>query len=205
MSKILALMVDKTKPVRRGQDYLWQVIRELTATDRDRQVFLSEIMNRMGGTDTSAVKLDLARIVKAGLMEPDVSIAGACWRVVRRPTKLPPLSKDGLAVRSGQSAMWLAMRALKSFDATELSLASSTEERRVTLETAKSYLRRLDAAGYLAIKRPAKKGPGSRLTVYRLKPSMDTGPEAPRILRTHLVYDPNRNEVMGLAETEDQP
>ena len=32
---------------------------------------------------------------------------------------------------------------------------------------------------------------------------MNGGPDAPRVLRTHLIYDPNRNEVMGEAEAED--
>lgn len=205
MSIILALRVDQTKNIKRGQDYLWQVIRDLTAADRNRPIFLSEIMKQMAGTDASAVKLDLVRMVKAGLIAPQTSAAGPCWQALKRPTKLPALGKEGLAVRSAQDAMWAAMRALKVFDARELSLAASTEDRAVPLWTAKSYLRRLDTAGYLTVTRAATKGPGGRTATYRLKPSMDTGPEAPRILRTRMVYDPNRNEVMGLSETEDQP
>ncbi len=205
MSIILALRVDETKLIKRGQDYLWQVIRDLTAADRTRPFFLAEIMKHMAGTDASAVKTDLTRMVKAGLIAQQTSAAGPCWQALKRPTKLPALSREGLAVRSAQDAMWAAMRALKVFDARELSLAASTVERAIPLWTAKSYLQRLDAAGYLTVTRRATKGPGGRTAAYRLKPSMDTGPEAPRILRTRMVYDPNRNQVMGPAEAEDQP
>lgn len=200
MSIILALRVDKTKTIRRGQDWLWQVIRDLTAADRNRQIFLREIMDRMASSDASAVRLDLGRMVKAGLIAPETSVAGPCWRVLRRVTKLPQMGRNGIVARSGQEAMWSAMRALKVFDARELALAASTEARPVTLVTAKSYLNRLNAAGYLAVVRPATP---QRIAAYRLKPAMNTGPEAPKVLRTHLIYDPNRHEVMGLVQAEE--
>lgn len=197
MPIILALRVDKTRKIRRGQDALWQVVRDLTAADRDRQVFLSEIARQMD-EDASILKLHIGRLVKAGFMIPDTSIAGPCWRLVKRPTKIP-------VAQTRQDAMWASMRALKTFDARELALAATTEALPVSVSTAKQYLKFLAPAGYLALVREAIPGSGGRLALYRLKPSMDTGPEAPKVLRTLLVYDPNRDEVFGPAEAECQP
>ncbi len=200
MSIILALRVDKTKTIRRGQAYLWQVIRDLTAADRARPIFLDEIMARMAGTDRSVVRLDLGRMAKAGLISLTTSTAGPCWTVLKRPTRLPSLGKAGAAPRSGQEAMWTAMRALREFSPREIALTASTVERPVSLQTARTYVQRLNGAGYFTVVAPAT---SRSLAVYRLKPAMNGGPDAPRVLRTHLIYDPNRNEVMGEAEAED--
>jgi len=198
MAVILALKVDKTKPVRRGSAHIWRVIRGLTEQDRQQPFTAGQILAQCDRSVILAtIKGLLRQLAAAGIVEE--TMAGS-WRVVKRPTQLPHLTRNGRIVRSGQEAMWNAIRALRVFTPSELAMASSTEERRVTTLTAKSYVARLFAAGYLALERA---GNPKAQASYRLKPSMNTGPLAPKILRIKAVFDPNREEVFGLGEAEE--
>jgi hypothetical protein len=198
MAIILALKVDKTKPIRRGSAHIWRVIRKLTEEDRQQPFSAGQILAQCDGSVILAtIKGLLRQLAAAGIVEE--TMAGL-WRVVKRPTQLPHLTREGRFVRSGQEAMWNAIRALRVFTPSELAMASSTEERRVTTNTAKSYVARLYAAGYLALEHAST--PKSQAS-YRLKPSMNTGPLAPKILRIKAVFDANREEVFGLADAEE--
>lgn len=206
MAIVLALRVDKAVPIRRGSAYYWKVVRDLTSADRDRRFTIEDVLGQTNSVDKSTVRQWLTNLVDAGIaarLDPERPGAPALFRLLQRPTTLPHLARDGRIVASGQEAMWNAMRALRSFSALELAVSASTEERPVALETAKSYIQRLQAAGYLTVEREAVRGRGARLAVVRLKKTMNRGPLAPRILRTKLVYDPNINEVVGEAEAED--
>lgn len=200
MAIVLALKVDKTKPVRRGSAHIWRVIRDLTEQDRSRPFTAAEIIVHCDASVIlGTIKGVLRTLTKAGIVEESAAFPNM-WRVLKRPTQLPHLTREGRVVRSGQEAMWNAMRALRVFSPSELAMASSTEERRVTTMTAKSYVARLFAAGYLTIERAST--PKSQAS-YRLKPSMNTGPLAPKILRIKAVFDANREEVFGLADAEE--
>jgi hypothetical protein len=206
MAIVLALKVDKTKPIRRGSAYYWKVVRDLTAADRDRLFTIEDVLGQTNSVDKATVRQWLTNLVDAGIaarQDPARPGAPVLFRLVQRPSVLPHLARGGRVVASGQEAMWNAMRALRSFTALELAVSASTEERPVTLETAKSYVHRLQAAGYLTVEREAVSGRGARLAVVRLKKTMNRGPLAPRILRTKLVYDPNIDEVVGEAEAEE--
>ncbi|WP_140941445.1 hypothetical protein [Prosthecodimorpha hirschii] len=201
MSIILALKVDKKTPIRRGSTYVWSVIRDLTAGPGglDRPVALAEILARLADTDHRTVRGFMRTLAAAGLVEA-LPGSPARWRVLKRPTQLPSLTRDGQRVASKSQQMWNTIRALPTFTAAEVAIAASIEDSIVQLNTAKTYVSLLSAAGYLKIDRAG--GPG-RPAVYRLKPSMNTGPLPPKILRTKLVYDPNRNEIVGPAEAEE--
>jgi hypothetical protein len=60
----------------------------------------------------------------------------------------------------------------------------------------------LDSAGYLT----STYDPASqRAKIYRLRPAMNSGPTAPKLLRGIVVYDPNRRALMGtLTATEGE-
>ncbi len=198
MAIILALRVDKTKPVRRGSAHIWSVIRRLTEQDRQQPFTASQILAECDSSVIlGTIKGVLRQLAAAGIVEETMA---SCWRVRKRPTQLPHLNRSGKVVRCGQEAMWNGMRALRVFSPSELAMASSTEERSVTTMTAKSYVARLFAAGYLTIERAAT---SKSQASYRLKPSMNTGPLAPKILRIKAVFDPNREEVFGLADAEE--
>lgn len=196
MAEILALKVDRSRPIRRGSAYMWSVVRELTKDRRDRVFTLADILAQTNSTELSTVRKWARTLAKAGILE---EVDGG-FRCLKRPTMLPHLSNAGEPVPSRNDAMWAAMRALKSFSPRELALVASTEEAPVKEWTAKSYTVLLNAAGYLVVTSAAT--PRKQAT-YRLKPSKNTGPLAPRILRTKLVYDPNLQQVMGEAEAEE--
>ncbi|MCW1842269.1 hypothetical protein [Prosthecomicrobium hirschii] len=202
MSIILALKVDKSRPLRRGAAYVWSVIRELTAgpDGTDRPVTLRQIVLRTDDVAESTLRGFMRTLAGAGIVEP---VPGSVrqWRVLKRPTQLPPLTRNGQRVTLKTQQMWNAIRALPSFTAAEVAVAASIEDSVVQVNTAKTYIKLLNAAGYLKIEKPA--APPMVAAVYRLRPSMNTGPLPPKILRTKLVYDPNRNEIVGPAEAEE--
>jgi len=196
MAAILALKVDRTRPVRRGSSYMWSVVRDLTAADRSRPFTVADVLGQTNGTELSTVRRWMGTLVRAGLAE---QVDGG-YRLLRRPVLLPHITNDGRIVSLGQDALWTAMRALKEFTPRELAIAAATEERPVTEWTAKSYVKMLSAAGYLAMVATAT---SRRQARYRLRPSMNSGSLAPQILRAKLVWDPNRNEVVGETEAEE--
>jgi hypothetical protein len=201
MSIILALKVDKSRPLRRGAAYVWSVIRELTAGPDgiDRPVTLRQLVLRTDDVSDSTLRGFMRTLAGAGIVEP---LAGKPlrWRVLKRPTQLPPMTRDGKPTASKTQQMWNAIRALPSFTAAEVAIAASIEDSVVALHSAKTYVLLLAHAGYLKVERAG--GPNVP-AIYRLKPSMNSGPLPPRVLRTKLVFDPNRNEIVGPAEAEE--
>lgn len=196
MAEILALEVDAKRPIRRGSAYMWSVVRDLTAADRNRAFGVADVLDQTNGTEPGTVRKWLRTLVKAGVLTEEQG----SFRCLRRPTMLPHISNDGRIVPARNDAMWATIRGLRTFTPRELALVASTEEAAVKEWTAKAYVVKLFAAGYLVVVTPAT---SRRQATYRLKPSKNTGPLAPRILRTKLVYDPNLNQVMGDAEIEE--
>ncbi len=196
MSAILALKNDPTKRVRRGSAYMWSVVRDLTAADRALTFTVDQVLSQTNATEPSTVRKWLSTLVRAGIVEA----VGSEFRLKRRPVILPHLSNDGRIVACGQDALWTAIRGLKGFTPRELALLASTEERPVTEWTAKSYVKMLNAAGYLLT---IGEGNSRRQARYRLRPGMNTGPLAPQILRAKLVFDPNVQQVMGETVVEE--
>lgn len=100
------------------------------------------------------------------------------------------LSKLG----NGTQQMWHAMRILKKFSYTDLSVTASTEETPVSILTAKAYAKTLCKAGYL---RREKEG------LYCFIASRYTGPRAPMIQRLKTVFDPNLQKIVWQQEAND--
>lgn len=202
MSTILALSIDTAKmaTIKRGQAHYWTVCRDLDLGVPGRPITVQDVLSRSSCTDHATVRGFMLLLARAGIAEEVKGSKPPAWRLLKRPTRLPHLSKDGSVVRSGTEAMWNAIRALTSFEASELALSASTEERPIALETAKTYCRRLLDAGYL---KETRTGTPGKPAAFRLKPAMNTGPLPPQILRTKLVYDQNRQEIMGLATAEE--
>ena len=204
MSIQLELRVTAGTPIYRGHDHYWSVIRDL---GKGGAIFtLNEVGLRTNDPVNDCVIDYVRRLIKAGYVE----VTGAKktltnlrrhtvqqeYRLLKRPKATPKLNRDGSQAKQGigQEQLWTAIRALSSFDTRELAIAATTDDVAVAVETAKSYARHLETAGYLQILRPGS-GPVSR--IWRLKPSMNTGPKPPRILRSKMVYDANRKEIMG--------
>ena len=195
----LELRVTAGQSVERGNDHYWSVMRDL---GRDGATFtMQQVSQRIDDKSTSRAGEFLRRLVLAGIAEvvsgnePGKKRTGV-YRLVKRSAPTPCLKADGTPGRQGrvQEQLWVAMRALKNFDLRELTVAASTDEVEMKRDTVRDYISHLDKAGYLQVlRKESAKAPA----IWRLKPSMDTGPKAPKILASKMVYDANRKEIMG--------
>lgn len=204
MSAILKLRVTATgKPVRAGQDHFWAVIRRLDAHGPwTVPAVIAQSPDALGAD----VRAYVRRLVKAGWAEEQAKDGEVSrYRLLRRPVRGPSIDREGRLRKPGQvnRQIWTAIRGLATFSYREITVAASTEDVPIAEGTVKKYLTRLSQAGYLRVVEPG--GPCKPRT-YALKRSMDTGPEAPRVLRTKLVWDQNREQIMGEAiAEEDRP
>lgn len=198
-----------------GNDHYWQVIRRAGA--RRREFTLAEVIEQTAAHKDSVGDF-LRRLVRAGYVEQvgwrEVGHKGRdeaptsrarLYRLVRAPAQTPSLRRDGSEALygRGRQQMWNILRgpqARRGIDANNLQLFASTNVVPVSLGSAKEYLRFLAAAGYL---RELARAANHRLTVYQLIPSMNSGPEAPKLLRARGVYDPNRKAVLGSLVAEE--
>ncbi len=110
-------------------------------------------------------------------------------------------SPAGYCVRE---ALWRTMKLLKEFTRLDLAVNASTEQCRVTESDARTYLRALVAAGYVAaLARDAEgRPPGGRLLRYRFLNSRNTGPRPPLLQQVLQVVDLNEGKVVWQAGGE---
>ncbi|MBB5046759.1 hypothetical protein HNR60_001507 [Rhodopseudomonas rhenobacensis] len=202
-----------TVPVSTGQDAIWQIIRDLDKkgpwsipdidgeTNKAHFDTLVDYVHRLRAGGYVEI---VGTLPKIGEMTPT-----NLYRVKIKTSATPRLRRDGSkAPPSGQLQMWRAMRSLRQFDYRDLARVASTDELVIAEVTAKTYLHRLSDVGFLQLLKPATPGRADPSpAVWRLKPSMNSGPLAPKVMRTHFVFDPNRRIVVGdpsAAENEEQ-
>ncbi|MEP0406290.1 hypothetical protein [Roseibium sp.] len=209
MSIQLELKVTAGRPVYRGHDHYWSVIRDL---GKDGAAFtFAEIAGRCNDPKDDCITDFLRRLVKAGFVKVTstrriTTNVGSTtdqrtYELIKRPSATPILNRDGRAGKQGlgQVQLWNAIRAMARFDATELAIAASTDEVSIERQSALAYCRHLEKAGYLQI---IRKGSGRVSRVWRLRPKLNTGPKPPMILRTKMVWDQNRAEIIGTPVAE---
>ncbi len=189
----------KGEVARAGNDLYWEVIREAGANGR--LFSRADVVGRFDAVSSADIYRFLKRLEKGRYLEI-VTTNPLVYRLRRRPKETPSLRADGSPIHHGrgQLHMWNAIRSLGNFNALELMAAASTSECYVSHNTAKSYLQNLCRAGYLIV---VDEGGPNKPATYRLKPSMNTGPKPPQILKTKIVFDQNRQEIVGdvVAET----
>lgn len=117
----------------------------------------------------------------------------AAWILIADPgIEAPRLDRHGRPVTTGRGIenMWQAVRHfLAEFDARELAAHAGTPSVPVSLDTARTWVATMHAAGYLIEIAPAVRG--RKPARYRLDPTMNTGPFPPLIQRSRVVYDRN--------------
>ncbi|TCP88950.1 hypothetical protein C8J31_102119 [Rhizobium sp. PP-CC-2G-626] len=205
MSIILSLRVQKGKSVLRGNNHFWSVVME---RHRAGQTFSQADIFAASNDQDNTIRDFIRRMEKAGviqLVEQAAKARESRYRPTIIQSRAPRARRDGSIIESqpGTRCMWNLMRAptgRSGFTYHDLISWGATDETKISAATARSYITMLFKAGYL-IKLDAGK-PGTAAT-WRLNPGMNTGPQAPMILRTKLVYDPNRGEVFGPAEAEE--
>ena len=131
--------------------------------------------------------------VQTGTLAAD---GGAIYRISKRQVETPRFKADGEPLASDQitANLWRGMKLLGYFKAEDLSFAASLPELPISKIDARRYCEDLAAAGYLL----SRQDPAG-WTLYRLRPRMNTGPAAPRLLRARFVWDPNLGQIMGSA------
>lgn len=93
------------------------------------------------------------------------------------------------AVFQQQSALWTALRALRNVESRAIAFYASTEERPITVQTARFWLNRLAQAEYLTAH-----GDGH----FTLRPTRNHGP-APVLVRGGLVLDLNLMRAVNVT------
>jgi hypothetical protein len=154
-------------------------------------------------------------IVKIGEKKNDYGNTAHVYAVKKRLRAAPVMRREEFTGARGkiQQQCWTAMRTLGTFSIAELAASASIEESPVKSRTAETYIRRLAKAGAVEIVSPYKKGekapqgqrgsPGAKAGAYRLKRSADSGPLALKIFNASIVFDPNKNRLLGEAVIEE--
>lgn len=183
-----------------GREAVWATIRILKEFSlKDIQIYTNDNI-KMAKVGREQARPYIQGLEAAGFVKQiDLESAEKInrWKLIKDiGVDAPRVRKDGQTVTQGRNTeqMWRTMRILKSFSAIDLEMAASTEEVKVTKGTAKDYIYNLHKVGYLHVVSPAKNSGG--MAVYRLLPSMNTGPKPPKIQRIKQVFDANLNKVM---------
>lgn len=199
MPLLLQIEAQVGRAIRRGNDHYWSVMREIGAEGAPFGV--QDIVRRSEAADRSSIRTFLRRLQLGGYVEAS---SPGLFVLLRRPVTTPRLTGDGAPSEAGrgQELMWWAMQSMPSFTAQQLATTASIEECMIAVSSSTSYCQKLKSAGYLTAIEP---GRPHRPAVYRLKPTMNTGEKPPLILRTKLVYDQNRGEIVGASLAEEEP
>lgn len=212
MSAILAFE-NPGRPVLRGIEHFWKVIRELDDAgawcvhDIDmrcrvrNRATIADYVRRLVAAGMAAETGEQRRNSPYGRPAPLYRLHG------NKPMRAPRLRRDGTVAEQGrgQLQMWNVMRgplAREGFTFHDLVLWGSTDAISIGKETAKRYVQHLAVAGYLF---QVRAGGANKATIWRLKPSMNTGPRPPLILTAKIVYDQNRNSAAPFEAEEATP
>lgn len=189
--------------VPRGHDGFWSIIMDLGS--RPGSTFSQADIDGRTNVDRATVSDYVRRLVRSGhLMVVSTETVGVVrshrYRLARPSRTTPRVRRDGTECpEPALDRMWRAMKMLDRWTWIDLVEATTTETLPPVADaTAKTYARRLHAAGVLQVIVPG--GP-NRPAVYRLL--RNVGAAAPRILRAHIVFDPNSNTVLGTPEAEE--
>lgn len=96
--------------------------------------------------------------------------------------------------------MWRTMRMINVFTFDQIATLASTDEITISRSAAEKFCCFLCKAGYLRQVKRGHKQTGT--TQYQLKPAAWTGNKPPKIVRTNVVFDQNKNQVVWPKEFE---
>ena len=191
---------------KQGRDFYWAQAKRFGQAG----FTIGELHAKTRGVTYTTVKLyvhalrDIGAVVRIGTKRSrgngaHQAVLYAVVRSVADPTErmiLRPSDKTGRR----QQQLWTAMRAVPQFMVRELAAVASTDDIVVSLTLTRTYVTKLLRAGLLQVMIQPRRSPdglgGSLPGTYRLKPSANTGPAAPRILG-HRVYDRNKRDFVG--------
>lgn len=188
--------LDLQLTVPRGVDAYWKIIREL---DEIGAWSVRDIADQTN-VNTASVR-DFVRRLEAGRFAVRKGTRptnqphkpAPIYRLLKAPHYTPRLRRDGSELPECiNDRLWRTMKMAKRFTSQELTELASDEARMMKLYTVKKYIQHLVRAGIVQTLIP---GAGKRAAVYRV--GNNIGPQAPKILRCHSVYDPNKDQIVG--------
>lgn len=208
MSIVLKLQIGKAERIMRGNAHFWSVACALQAEHRE---FTVSAIDLASNADSGDIRKFIRSLVDAGYAEriddgeasPNGVSPAKRYRLVRVQSECPRLGRSG-SQGTGQRNMWNVLRGplgRGGINARDLAAYGSTDATPVSIDSAKAYLKMLAGGGYLSC---VVEGSPGRLAIWRLRPSMNTGPLPPMILRSKVVYDQNAEKVMGDAFAEEE-
>lgn len=196
----LKITADKKSARMSGIDHYWSVMMDYEMMEKSFSI--TDILAFCNGSNArSDINDFMKRLTKAGIIA-EVADQPKFFRIIERQSATPKVRRDGTIITgvSKNQAMWNFMRTnvgAHGFTAQDIVAWASTDDRKINIDTAKSYINSLGKAGYLI---EVIKGSPGKLGMWRLAPDMNTGALPPMILRTKLVFDQNRYEVIGKPE-----
>ncbi|RUU24985.1 MarR family transcriptional regulator [Mesorhizobium sp. M6A.T.Ca.TU.002.02.2.1] len=190
MGRSIVDMVEISIAVPRGEAGYWSIIREL---DRDGPWTVRQICQRTN-VKTQAVGTFVRKLRLAGIaqvVEKQASNEGGrrdnlpeavVYRLAKRPLLAPRLTLDGkVRPEMAIDRVWRAIKMSKVFSLADIKESCPD----VHPSAAEAYLRALCRAG-VVVGTPRS---------YRL--ARNLGLQAPKILATKVVFDPNSKTVIG--------
>lgn len=181
-------IVQMSIAVPRGETGYWSIIRDL---DRDGPWTVRQVCDQTN-VKTQAVGRYVRKLRLAGIAQVvekktathgggDNIPAAVVYRLVKRPLVAPRITLAGEIHEKNIDQLWRAIKMAKVFSVAEMAELCPDVPRR----TAEAYLYALSTAG-VVVGTPAR---------YRLVRNL--GSQAPKILATKMVFDPNSKTVLG--------
>lgn len=203
---------------------LWNRIRRLASASAMRPAGDFSLDEIVYGAEVLETARDyILGLERAGYLAviQEAKQIGNGWRTKKRWKLIhdvgldaPRVRRDGTPVTMGlaQEQMWRTLRMLAGdTNARELAAHASTPEIPVAESAAGDYLRNLHHADYLICTQPARttmKNGGKSPARYRLKPAVEgkgnTGPRAPMVCRTQVLYDPNTDTSTPIERVTEE-
>jgi hypothetical protein len=188
----------------RGPEHYWKVMQKLNG----KGFTIRDVAWSRDGVAYKTVEAYMRFLLKEGIIVKvgARNTGGAPSHVykIKTPQRRAPVQRRELysgKLGQIQLALWTAMRTLASFTLPELVASASTEELPIKTHTANTYVLRLIRAGAVEVITPYRKAApgatGARAGTYRLRPSANTGPQPLKIFDAKIVFDPNKNRVLG--------
>ena len=205
MSIVLKITATKRKPCRSGNEYYWSIMMDREM--RGETFSVDDIFDQSSCADRTIINSLLGKLAKADIIAAtgDTNERGApIYRVLVRRSTVPVINREGVVLHehiTAKQAIWNAMRSpvcRLGFSLADLILYASTDTLQIKPGPARNYIHFLTQAGYLTV---IRRGTIKELPFWRL--TRNTGPIAPKVLRSECVYDPNAEKIYGEARVKE--
>ncbi len=193
------------------RERVWAAARELAGADKAGKFNALEVQDATKPLVNFGITSEYMRLLAKGGYLAEVKkatpmkqhgnrVSTPVYRLVKDQFEAPKVNVNGGPALKGRGneAMWTAMKVLPSFDYRDIASAASLDELVIAQTTARKYVNYLALAGYFqTLRAPTRLKPGR----YRLE--RRTGPHAPAITRTKVVFDRNTGTIANLETPQE--